>query len=77
MPRARCPSTGIPFVVVNGEVVVKDSEVLKGVNPGQPIRFEPVESRADTLRVDTWTKQFYSAPVDFGGGVPGYQPVAR
>jgi N-acyl-D-glutamate deacylase len=32
------PSTGIPHVVVNGTVVVKDSNVLKGVTPGQPIR---------------------------------------
>jgi N-acyl-D-glutamate deacylase len=32
------PTTGIPFVVVNGTIVVKDSEVLKDVYPGQPIR---------------------------------------
>jgi N-acyl-D-glutamate deacylase len=32
------PSTGIPYVIVNGTVVVKDSEVLKDVYPGQPIR---------------------------------------
>lgn len=32
------PSTGIPYVIVNGTVVVKDSKVLKGVFPGQPIR---------------------------------------
>jgi len=32
------PSTGIPYVVVNGTVIVKDSKVLKGVYPGQPIR---------------------------------------
>jgi len=32
------PSTGIPYVIVNGTMVVKDSEVLKGVFPGQPIR---------------------------------------
>jgi hypothetical protein len=31
------PSTGIPYVVVNGTVVVKDSKVLKDVFPGQPI----------------------------------------
>lgn len=36
------PSTGIPYVLVYGTVVVKDSKVLKGVTPGQPIRF-PVE----------------------------------
>ena len=37
------PSTGIPYVVVNGTVVVKDSKVLKGVYPGQAIR-GPVQS---------------------------------
>jgi len=36
------PSEGIPHVVVNGTVVVKDSKVLKGVFPGQPIRL-PVQ----------------------------------
>ena len=37
------PSTGIPYVVVNGTIVVKDSKVLKGVNPGMPIRL-PVQN---------------------------------
>ncbi len=32
------PSTGIPFVIVNGTIVVKNSKVLKGVYPGRPIR---------------------------------------
>jgi len=32
------PSTGIPYVVVNGTVVVKNSEVLKDVFPGKPIK---------------------------------------
>jgi len=32
------PTTGIPYVIVNGTVVVKDSKVLKGVYPGQAIR---------------------------------------
>jgi hypothetical protein len=36
--KAGLPSTGIPFVVVNGTIVVKDSEVLKDVYPGQAIR---------------------------------------
>ncbi len=36
------PTTGIPFVIVNGAVVVRDSKVLEGVYPGQPIRL-PVE----------------------------------
>jgi N-acyl-D-aspartate/D-glutamate deacylase len=32
------PTTGIPYVVVNGTIVVKDSKVLKGVHPGKAIR---------------------------------------
>jgi N-acyl-D-aspartate/D-glutamate deacylase len=32
------PSTGIPYVLVNGTVVVKDCKVLKDFFPGQPIR---------------------------------------
>ena len=32
------PSTGIPYVVVNGKVAVKDSKVQKGVYAGKPIR---------------------------------------
>jgi N-acyl-D-glutamate deacylase len=34
------PSTGIPYVVVSGTVVVRDSKVLKGVFPGKPVRAE-------------------------------------
>jgi N-acyl-D-aspartate/D-glutamate deacylase len=37
------PSTGIPYVLVNGVVVVRDSKVVEGVFPGQPIRY-PVEA---------------------------------
>lgn len=36
------PSTGIPYVVVNGTIVVKDSKVLKDVYPGKPVRL-PVQ----------------------------------
>ena len=38
IPMGGLPSTGIPYVVVNGTIVVKDSKVLKGVYPGKPIR---------------------------------------
>jgi N-acyl-D-glutamate deacylase len=68
------PSTGIPYVLVNGVVVVRDSEVQKGVNPGQPIRFPKEPSRFEPVTIGNWTQQFYAAPVDFGGGVPGSQP---
>jgi N-acyl-D-glutamate deacylase len=68
------PSTGILHVLVNGTIVMKDQEPLKGVNPGQPIRFELVKSRFEPLTKEGWTQTFYAAPVDFGGGVPGSQP---
>ena len=68
------PSTGIQHVIVNGTLVMKDQEPLKGVNPGQPIRFEPVKSRFEPLTVESWSKTYYASPVDFGGGVPGSQP---
>ena len=36
--KSAAPTTGIPYVIVNGTIVVKDSKVLKGVYPGKPIR---------------------------------------
>ena len=68
------PSTGIKHVIVNGMIVMKDQKPLKGVNPGQPIRFEPVKSKFEPLTVENWSKTYYASPVDFGGGVPGSQP---
>ncbi|MGB5367991.1 MAG: amidohydrolase family protein [Polyangiales bacterium] len=38
MGQGGLPTTGIPYVVVNGTVVVRDSKVLKGVYPGKPIK---------------------------------------
>jgi N-acyl-D-glutamate deacylase len=69
------PSEGLPYVVVNGTVVVENSKVLKDVNPGQPVRFEPAESKLEPLKVETWTQKFYAVPQDFGGGMPKTQPV--
>ena len=37
------PATGIPYVIVNGTIVVEDSRVLKGVYPGKPIRLPVLE----------------------------------
>ena len=68
------PSEGIPYVVVNGTIVVRNSQMLKGVNPGQPIRFEPEKSRFEPITIESWAQTFYAAPIDFGGGVPGHQP---
>jgi len=69
------PSTGIPYVIVNGTIMVKDSKVLLNATfSGQPIRFELVKSRFEPLTIEGWQKTYYAAPVDFGGGVPGSQP---
>lgn len=68
------PSTGIPFVVVNGVVVVENSRVLKGVNPGQPIRFDPVESRFEPITLKTWFENYYVSPTEFDGRVPDTHP---
>jgi len=69
------PSTGILHVIVNGILVMKDSEPIKRFDAGQPIRFE-VERRGrfEPLTEEGWAKTFYASPVDFGGGVPGSQP---
>jgi N-acyl-D-amino-acid deacylase len=34
------PSTGIPYVIVSGDVIV-DNSVVQHIYPGQPIRYEP------------------------------------
>jgi N-acyl-D-aspartate/D-glutamate deacylase len=62
------PTTGIPYVIVNGTIVVKDSVVLKDVNPGQPIRF-PVEKEGKfkPLAVEAWQNEFLVAPTGFHG----------
>ncbi|WOH38842.1 amidohydrolase family protein [Thalassotalea fonticola] len=52
------PSTGIPYVLVNGTIVVKDSKVQKDVYAGQPIRF-PVEDkgRFEPISEEAWKKK--------------------
>ncbi len=49
------PSTGIPYVIVNGTIVVKDSKVLEDVFPGQPIRY-PLEDkgRHEPVEAEGW-----------------------
>jgi N-acyl-D-glutamate deacylase len=42
MAQGALPSSGIPYVVVNGTIIVKGSKVLKGVYPGKPVRL-PVQ----------------------------------
>ncbi len=62
------PTTGIPYVIVNGTSVVKDSEVLKDVHPGQPIRF-PVQAkpRFEPLSIEGWANRNLVAPSGFFG----------
>jgi N-acyl-D-glutamate deacylase len=49
------PSTGIPYVLVNGVVVVRDSEVLE-VFPGKPIRFPVLpKGKLDQLAIEPRT----------------------
>lgn len=52
------PPTGIPYVIVNGTVVVDNGKVLP-VKPGKPIRF-PVEEkgRFEPLDVNKWLGEF-------------------
>ena len=59
------PSTGIPYVIVNGAVVVKKSKVLKDVKPGQPIRY-PVEDkgRFEPVDVNRWINEKTITPID-------------
>jgi len=49
--------TGIPYVIVNGTIVVKEGTVLP-VKPGQPIRF-PVEAkgRFEPVTVNKWISE--------------------
>ena len=55
------PTTGIPHVLVDGQIVVKDSEVLE-VYAGQPMRY-PVEEKGRYKPISEvdWLKQFPAA----------------
>jgi N-acyl-D-aspartate/D-glutamate deacylase len=66
--KATLPTTGIPYVLVNGVIVVKDSQVLPNVFPGQALRFPPEEKgRFKPLSVEDWQEQYMVPAVDFGG----------
>jgi len=53
------PTAGIPYVIVNGQQVVKSGQFQKKVWAGQPIRF-PVEGtgRFEPASVEKWVKDF-------------------
>jgi hypothetical protein len=61
------PSTGIPYVLVNGKVVVNDSKVQK-VMAGEPIQF-PVEEKGRFVPAtkEMWLK---TITIDSGGVAP-------
>jgi cytosine/adenosine deaminase-related metal-dependent hydrolase len=68
--KGNVPSTGILHAIVNGIIVMRDSEPIKRFDAGQPIRFEKVaESKFEPLDENAWENRFYSIPVDFGGGI--------
>ena len=52
------PTTGIPYVIINGQIVVNDSKVLQ-VYAGQPIRY-PTEDqgRYEPVSEEAWLLQF-------------------
>ncbi|MCT4372039.1 aminoacylase [Yangia mangrovi] len=69
------PSTGIPYVIVNGSLVVRDSEVLD-IRSGQPIRY-PVEEtgRFESVSIGNWiddrtilSSPYPKLPDDTGAG---------
>ena len=72
------PSTGIPFVLVNGTIVVKDSKVQK-VFPGQPIRY-PIEAegRFKPLERDAYIKSVIGTDyIDLDDETMGEEDVHR
>jgi len=61
------PSTGILHAIVNGIVVMKDSEPLERFDAGQPIRFEvEEEGRFTPLSKERWIEEFYASPDGHG-----------
>lgn len=52
------PPTGIPYVIVNGTIVVNQGRVLP-VKPGQPIRFlVQAKGRFEPVSVEKWLSEF-------------------
>ena len=66
------PSTGIPFVLVNGVVVVRDSSIVEGVYPGQAIRY-PVEEVGRWLPLEkkSYLENLLQPNLPFDDGIEG------
>ncbi len=65
------PSTGMKAVLVNGQVTVRDDNVLP-VFAGQPIRFEPeAKPRFVPISLEAWNNEFSTGmPSTFSGAFP-------
>ncbi|MBW4934466.1 amidohydrolase family protein [Marinobacter sp. F4206] len=63
------PTTGIPYVIVSGVAVVRDSQFQLNVRPGKSIRF-PVEERGkfEPITVEGWTRQLTIPTFSVDGG---------
>jgi len=72
------PTTGIPYVIVSGTIVVKDSEFQMDAFPGQAIRF-PVEDRGrfEPASIGTWIKDFSINAPTLGVHDSGADPEAQ
>ena len=70
------PSTGIPYVLVNGVVMVRDSTVVDDIYPGQPIRY-PVESkgRFQPLKREAYLENLLKPSFQVDDGIGG--PAGR
>jgi N-acyl-D-glutamate deacylase len=64
------PSTGFRAVLVNGEVTVRDDELLE-VFAGQPIRYDPeARPRFETVSEEAWNLEFSTGMPDVAPGIP-------
>ena len=68
--KGTAPTEGIPYVLVSGKFAVKDSDIVKDSLNGQPIRYEPCESRLEPIDEDKWKHVYTVTKVDFGGTDP-------
>ena len=68
--RGVIPSTGFTAVIVNGEVTVRDDELLE-VFAGQPIRFEPeARPRFEPVSEEVWNRSFSTGMPEVAPGIP-------
>lgn len=65
-------STGIPFVLVNGVVVLRESKIVDDVHPGQAIRY-PVEEQGRwvPLEKNSYLENLLRADLPFDYGIEG------